>query len=254
MDKTVRILLGFGDGRPHGVRDISRELSLPKSTVSRLIIDLAEAGLIVQDETSGHYRLGAGAARLGQAYLEGLDVRAVSMPIMTQLQEKTAETVGLHVREGLERVVVASAESKATVRSGFSIGERLPLHAGAGGKALLAFEPQATRKELISSLAITRFTDRTILDPDQLERELAAVRRQGYATSANEVSLQSASLAAPIFAGDDRLAAAIVVTGPVFRMSKTVLKTLAPLTVEAAHEISQRLGSTMPREMSDRDG
>ena len=244
MDKTVRILLGFGDGRSHGVRDLSRDLSLPKSTVSRLIIDLAEAGLVVQEEATGQYRLGAGAARLGQAYLEGLDVRAVSMPVMAQLQERTAETVGLHVREGLERVVVASAESKATVRSGFSIGERLPLHAGAGGKALLAFESETLRKELISSLAITRFTEHTILEPELLEAELESIRRQGYATSANEVSLQSASLAAPVFAGDDRLAGVLVVTGPVFRMSRKVLKILAPLTVEAAHDVSQRLGST----------
>jgi DNA-binding IclR family transcriptional regulator len=249
VDKTIRILLSFGDGRRHGVRDISRELGLPRSTVSRLILDLAEAGLVTQDEESGHYRLGAGAARLGQAYLEGLDVRAISAPIMARLQEQTAETVGLHVREGLTRIVVASAESKATVRSGFSIGERLPLHAGAGGKVLLAFEAPAIRQELLSGLTLTPLTDRTILDLETLTRELDGIRRRGYATSANEVSMQSASLAAPIFAGDDRLAAAIVVTGPVFRVTKAVLKTVVPLAMDAASDISARLGSrrTDPR-------
>ncbi len=241
MDKTVRILLAFEDGRPHGVRDVARDLGLPKSTVSRLIIDLADARLLVQDGT-GHYRLGAGVARLGQAYLQGLDVRTVSAPFMVDLQERSAETVGLHVREGLERVVIATQESKATIRSGFSIGERLPMHAGAGAKVLLAFETDQVRQQLLGALKLTPLTDRTILDMTQLERELDSVRAQGYATSANEVSLQSASLAAPIFDGDGRLAAALVLTGPVFRMTSQVLDALTPLMVDAARDISARLG------------
>jgi DNA-binding IclR family transcriptional regulator len=241
MDKTVRILLAFDDGRSHGVRDVARDLGLPKSTVSRLIIDLADARLLVQDGT-GRYRLGAGAARLGQAYLQGLDVRTVAASFMTDLQERSAETVGLHVREGLERVVIATQESKATIRSGFSIGERLPMHAGAGAKVLLAFETDEVREQLLGTLKLTPLTDRTILDVSQLERELDSVRAQGYAMSANEVSLQSASLAAPIFDGDSRLAAALVLTGPVFRMTPEVLEALTPLMVDAAREISARLG------------
>ncbi|GAA2588222.1 IclR family transcriptional regulator [Dactylosporangium fulvum] len=244
MDKTVRILLAFGDGRLHGVRDIARSLTLPKSTVARLILDLADARLLVQDETSGQYRLGAGAARLGQAYLEGLDVRTVSAPIMADLQERSGETVGLQVREGLERVVIASNESKATIRSGFSIGERLPLHAGAAAKVLLAFEQEEFRGELVRSLTLTPLTDRTILDTDQLQAELAKIHRQGYAVSENEVSLQSTSVAAPVFGGDDRLSAALVVTGPVFRMTGEVVKVLTPLVCEAAQAISADLGST----------
>ncbi|MEU0520370.1 IclR family transcriptional regulator [Streptosporangium sp. NPDC006007] len=242
VDKAIRVLLSFADGKPHGVRDLSRDMGLPKSTVSRLILDLAEAGLVTQEEESGRYRLGAGAARLGRIYLDGLDVRTVAMPIMAQLQEETGETVGLHVREGSERVVIASAESRAVVRSGFSVGERLPLHAGAGGKALLAFEPDQQREEIIDGLSFTRLTERTILDPRELRRELDVVRGQGYATSANEVSLQSASVAAPVFAGDGHVAAVLIVTGPVFRMSRKVLSAIAPLTVRAARAISAKLG------------
>lgn len=241
MDKTVRILLAFEDGRPRGVRDVARDLGLPKSTVSRLIIDLADARLLVQDGT-GHYRLGAGAARLGQAYLQGLDVRTASASFMADLQERSAETVGLHVREGLERVVIATQESKATIRSGFSIGERLPLHAGAGAKVLLAFEDHDVRRQLLDGLQLTPLTERTILDVAQLDRELDAVRAQGYAVSANEVSLQSASLAAPVFGGDGTLSAALVLTGPVFRMTPQVLEVLTPLVVDTAREISARLG------------
>ncbi|GHH72761.1 IclR family transcriptional regulator [Streptosporangium violaceochromogenes] len=242
MDRAIRILLSFADGRPHGVRDLSRDLDLPKSTVSRLVLDLAEAGLVAQEEESGRYRLGAGVARLGRIYLDGLDVRTVAMPIMVQLQEETGETVGLHVREGMERVVIASVESRAMVRSGFSIGERLPLHAGAGGKALLAFEPVEQREEIIAGLTFAGFTERTIRDPEELRAELDVVRDRGYATSANEVSLQSASVAAPVFAGDGKVAAVLIVTGPVFRMDPEVLSGIAPLTVRAARAISAKLG------------
>lgn len=245
MDKTVRLLLAFGDGKPRGVRELARELDIPRSTVSRLVIDLAAARLIVQDEATDLYRLGAGVVRLGAAYLDGIDVTTVATPFMEALQEDCGESVGLQVREGLERVVVASRESKATIRSGFSLGERFPLYAGAAAKVLLAFEPNDVRDGLVQSLEPKPLTDRTILDPELLRSELEQIRLRGYAVSANEVSLQSASIAAPVLSGNGRVAAALVVTGPAFRVSNEVLEALAPRVMQDARTISQRLGASI---------
>jgi len=244
MDKTVRILLAFGDGDSHGIRDVARELDLPKSTVSRLVLDLAEAHLLLQEPATGQYRLGAGVARLGQSYLEGLDVRSVAAPMMTDLQQRSGETVGLHVREGVERIVIAAAESRQQIRSGFTVGERLPMYTGAAGKVLLAYEPAEVRQDVLAQLDLVPLTEHTIVEPQALEAELELTRTRGYALSENEVSLQSASVAAPIFGGDDRICAAFVVTGPVFRMA-SLLQDLIEPTRSAADEVSSRLGSAM---------
>jgi DNA-binding IclR family transcriptional regulator len=98
-----------------------------------------------------------------------------------------------------------------------SLGVPFPLHAGASSKAFLAFLPEGVIEEYLSADHLSRLTDRTVVEPEALRRELAAIRRRGHARSFAERQSGAASVAAPVLDHHGLPAAVVSVCGPVER-------------------------------------
>lgn len=243
IDRFIAILDCFTLDKPAlGVREVARQTGLSPSTVGRLMAYLKDKSILNQDPETQWYLMGSKALAWAGIYTLTNDVRAVALPVMVQLQELTRETISLYVLEGNERVCVERFESPETVRIVARVGRRIPLYAGSGGKVFLAFMPEHRLETYLQSIELKAMTERTITDLDELRKNLAIIRGQGYATSNGEWIIDAAGVAAPIYDSHGNTVAAISISGPAQRFNKAKMKEMAPLLLRETRNISQELG------------
>jgi DNA-binding IclR family transcriptional regulator len=224
-----------------GVTDISRQLSLHKSTVSRLLASLQREGLVEENPVTRKYRLGMVLVTFGGLVLQRLDVTQAARPLMQALSNTTQETVTLAVRDGDEAVNIAQVPSSQMVKHVEWIGRRRPLHCTAVGKVLLAYMPAAELKAIIAG-GLHPYTPNTIIDPELLCQELATVGEQGYAVGREEFEVGLNAIAAPVQDNSQAVVAAISVSGPAFRLSLDRFPSLAERVQRSALALSKQLG------------
>jgi DNA-binding IclR family transcriptional regulator len=241
--RAIGILDGFSADQPElGVREIARRLRLSSSTTGRLAATLAASGVLTQDPTTLMYRLGPRVLAWAGLYTAALDIRTTARPILERLRRATRETTALYVLDGQDRVCVERLEGPESIRAFVRLGERMPLYAGAGGKVLLAFLPPDSRASIVKRLTFVRFTPHTIGSRRTLESELEAIRRRGYATSAQERFEGGASVAAPVHGADGALIGAVNVFGPADRFTGARQAAYVKHVTSAAAALSRAMG------------
>jgi DNA-binding IclR family transcriptional regulator len=241
VSRALHSLELIADAGELGVSELGRLLGVHKATASRLAATLAERGLIERDPDTERYRLGFGLIRLAGAAMAGLDLVRTARPVLEDLADRTRETVNLGVLSGQDVIYLDQATGTRSIVSVSWVGRRTPLHCTAAGKVLMAFAPRADLPRLLAS-PLTRETDRTITDLDDLRMQLAQTRVRGYAQTQEELEDGLNAVAAPVRAADGTLAAALSVSGPAFRIRAIDLPRVGRITVDAATAISRRLG------------
>lgn len=247
IDRAVSILDAFTAERPVlGVSDLARVTRLSRSTTHRLLSTLLAHDLVQQVPGSAGYALGARLLALAEVARAKVDLRSLATPVMTALRDRTGETVGLHVvGADWSRVTIAQVESGHALRRTYTdLGTPRPIHQGAPGKLLLAFAPGEAAEELLTR-PLAAATPRTIVAPDALRRELAAIRRRGYATSLDERVEGVTGLAAPVRDHTGGVLAALSVSAPSVRSTPERLLAHAALAREAADGLSAALGHAL---------
>jgi DNA-binding IclR family transcriptional regulator len=242
IDRAVAILKCFSEQTPElSVSELSRRLGLHKSTVSRILASLEQNDLVSQNPETGRYRPGLGLIGLAGVALGRLGVRGAAQPYLPALVSLCQETVNVVVRDGAECVNIEREASPKAIQYVGWIGRRMPLHCTAAGKVLLAALTPAERTALLPA-PLPRFTARTVTDPEQLQAMLARVAAQGYAVDEGEFEEGFSAIAAPIRNHRGKVIAALVISGPSFRLGAEVMASLRePLLTTAAH-ISADLG------------
>jgi IclR family acetate operon transcriptional repressor len=226
--------------REWGVSDLARHLAIAKSTTHRLLATLADEGLLEQDVETGRYRLGLAVFDLAAA-VQSVDLHEAALPAMTELRNRTGETVQVAVLDGREVVYVERLDSPNTLRLFLEVGRRNWAHCTGCGKALLAFSPPELVERLLRNWRLPTRTSYTITDKVALRADLAATRQRGYATNRRESEVGVISVAAPIRSASGRTVAALSVAGPAERLEPIELQ-VAHATMESAAAISRRLG------------
>lgn len=234
------------DRAVQGISGISHDLGLNKSRVFRILATLEKRGFVDQDPDSKQYRLGLRFLTLGAAVQARLEVVQVAAPLIDELAAKTGETIHIGVRRGHEAVCVAKRESAHSVRLYAEIGRRAPLHAGGVPKVLLAHMAPEERAEVVHGAPLWRITDQTVTDPDQLDKVLDQILRDGYHVSVSDLDEDVHSIAAPIRNHAGRVVAAVSLAGPSHRFPPEKIQRCIELVCATASEISSRLGYGLP--------
>ena len=244
-----RALAVLGYVREHADRDrgvplgtLAEALSLNKSTILRLTGPLIEEHLLDRDRGTGWFRLGHGALRLGQAYLSTLDLRGIAVEHLRRLQREVGETVHLTVWEGPDIFYVDKVENETNVRMASRVGSRAPAYCTASGKAMLAWLPEETIRQVVEA-GLHPITARTISDEPQLRADLTRTRARGYSIDDRENEPEVRCVAAPIFDHTGEVAAALSVSGLTSRMTVARIRTLGPAVAQVGQRISRELGS-----------
>ena len=243
VDRAVAILEILARDGEAGVTEVARELSVHKSTASRLLAALDRRELVSQDTARGRYRLGVGLVRLAGAAARRLDVVRESRPVCQALARQVGETVNLAVLSGRDALYLDQVAGPAALSPHNWAGQRIPLHATSDGKVLLAYLPAAEVAEHLVP-PLRRFTEHTITGPADFPRVLTEVRRRGYATAVEELEEGLTAIAAPVRNAEGTVIASISASGPSFRMPADRIPGLVSSVRRAAGEVSRRLGWT----------
>jgi DNA-binding IclR family transcriptional regulator len=213
VDKMMD-LLALLERRRSGasLRDLLAQLQLPRTTVYRLLNSLQLHGL-VRRGPDGTYRLGTRLLTLAAGVVgdaQDYDLSTVALPLLRRLSSQTGEASKISVVDGDELLVLAAAAGTRDYALTVIPGQRIPLHVGAAGKVLLAHMPE---DQLETRLArpLAAFTSRTLIDAPRLGRELAKIRRQGWAQDRGEHSASIHAFAAPIMDRAGRVVGALSV-------------------------------------------
>jgi IclR family transcriptional regulator, KDG regulon repressor len=241
LQKLGKVLALFTPEQPElSVREIARVFRWPKSTAYRILSRIEASGFLDRDEHSGAYRLGIRLAAYGELARHSTSLQRVVSPWLRKLSDTTSETATLMLYNGTEGVTVDVVESFQPLMLPGLLGGSMPLHATAGGKALLAWAPPG-RQSAFMNRPLPRYTPTTITDPEELARELEKSRKRGYTTVSGERAEDVYGVAAPIFDHRGEVNAALTVGGPRRRVTGK-LDAMAAAVMDAASSVSAALG------------
>jgi DNA-binding IclR family transcriptional regulator len=238
--KVIELLSVSKDG--FTLSELCRQLKLPKSSAHLILSTLEERGYIQKNRETGIYRYGLKLISLSRTAFEGLELRDEARPSIESLMKKTSLTVHMAILERNEAVIIEKIEPPGLIKVATWIGRRMDVNCTGAGKALIAFLPEAEFNSQIKPKGLARHNQKTIVSIARLKRELAKVRKQGYAVDDEEDDIGLRCIGAPVFDSSGRAAAAISVSGTVAQLPLESIPKTAKLVKEAAAAISSRLG------------
>ncbi|TGD30309.1 IclR family transcriptional regulator [Brevibacterium sp. S22] len=224
-----------------GVTEISAAVGLHKSTVSRMLTGLTEAGFVQRDAESGRYRLGFGVIGLAGPLLADLDVRRAALPLLEEMTKETFETSAIAVWNGTNAVVVEQIASPHQVKHSSSIGTRYDKFASSSVRIFLSDFSRAEVDQLITSGEIKREGYLGLDDP--IHDHLDDVRRDGIAVNDGETTFEEYGTSAPVRDYRGKQVGCIIASAPrsrvQYRRSQDELESAVRRT---ASEVTVQLG------------
>jgi IclR family acetate operon transcriptional repressor len=236
--KALELLCAFSTaGSILTVSDLSRYLSIPKSTTHNLLRTLQSLSFVTQDEEK-RFCLGPRVFELGLLFSRNTQLVARAMPHLRRLADETKETVKLAIISNDELLVVAAVESPYQLHTRGDQGRRAPLHCTSLGKALMALLPDEEPREIAARRGMPRFTLHTITSLNRLEEELSRIRRLGFALDREEHEEGVLCAAAGFIEPSSGALGAISISGPGTRITEGRLLEFGALAGQAARSIA----------------
>lgn len=229
-------------GAPLRFKELLAMTDLPNATLDRLLRTLSEYRLIHYEEIGQTYRLGARSFEMAHQVWENFDLRKGAAPELDRLFEMLDESVRLGVLEDNNVLVVDSREAAQALRVSVGMGLRLPLHASALGKAILAYLSPEQLKVTLEGLDFHQLTDATIVDQQSLIKELALAKARGYAISIGERAIGVNSIAVAILNHRLEPIGGIGFSAPSCRFPEEKLHVVAGDIMKASRRISGNIG------------
>lgn len=236
IDRTLAIFECFQPKRTSlSLGEIATRVGLSKPTTFRFVRALAQRGYLVQLDNQ-EFCLSFRFLRLAGLVDGTLGIRQIARPIMASLAQASGETVTLNTASARNRVCIDVIDSPTPLRSVTRTGEHSALAAGATAKTLMAYMSEKEKEQAIAQAVRLSGVGKTTL-----LRQLARIRKQGYAVTYSEQVAGLGAVSAPVLEFDDRVRYCISVAGPVVRLQPKE-KMLIPLVLKAAAQISRQMG------------
>ena len=242
VGRAFRVLgwMAAAEGADWPLGEVARGVGMHPSTVHRVLGLLEHEGLVAHDPAGGRYGLGLEFLRLAWTASGRHGLREVALPWLRGLSADTQETAWLGLYEPARRAMMfaAAVESPQLVRHVRPLGEWLPVHGGATGRAILAFLPEGERGAILAA-PLPALTERTITDPARLATVLDGVRRRGYAVSRGERAVGGVGVAAPVLDADGQVLGVVGVGLPEQRFRARDEARLAGLVRACAARVAE---------------
>lgn len=187
-ERTLRVLESLSDGRRRGLAELAAELAVPKSSLHSILRTMESRGWLRADPGTGTYGLGVRSLLAGPAYLDSDDVVSAAGPALDALSASLNETVHLGRIDHTDIVYLAKRESSHPLRLVSAVGVRMPAHATALGKAILAHRTPAELDRLLE-WPLLAVTGRTLTERAALFADLARTAERGHAVDRGESTL-----------------------------------------------------------------
>jgi IclR family acetate operon transcriptional repressor len=212
------------------------------ATVYRALVTLQTRGMAEMEEPGQIWHVGAGAFRIGTAFLRRTKVAERARQPMDQLMRDTGETANLGVEVGDEVVFLAQVETHQAIRAFFPPGTKGPMHVSGIGKALLAWYHPEKVEGILARQGLAKFTSLSLTSEASLLRDLDRTRERGYAIDDQERAEGMRCIAAPIFNAYGEPVAGLSVSGPAFRIGLSDTSRIGALVRKAADQVTEATG------------
>jgi IclR family KDG regulon transcriptional repressor len=258
--KTMKILECLSYERNLGITELTDRVSthlkgipIDKSTVYRFLVSLIDLGFVYQDQQTEKYGLTLKLFEIGMSVLERLELWREAEPILEEIARVTGETVHLATLDGDELVYLGKVESTRALRVSMMsrVGSSAPAYCTGVGKILLAHLPRKRLDRILKKEKPVQYTDKTIVRRAHLERELSSIRKKGYAIDNEEHEIGVRCVAAPVQNNNSAVCGAVSVSVPTVRLPDEEIPRYRDIIVQAAEEISRRMGYRAPQSAED---
>ena len=197
LDRALDVLEYVNERGAVRVGELCLDLKLPRPTAHRLLSLLEQRGYVLHDLSTHLYGPGPGILRLAAQRVVSSLVQFAE-PALVRLREETRETVNLGVVQGGRIVYAATLDGVLMPRMSAGVGEDVPPHTTAIGKAVLAALPEKERSRFLGREPYPRYTQRTITARSSLDAELSSIVDQGYAIDSEEMDMGAVCVAAVV--------------------------------------------------------
>jgi DNA-binding IclR family transcriptional regulator len=245
--RGIDVLELLGERGEARLAEVASALGTSRATAFRVLATLQSRGYVHHSRSEQVYRLGPALKELA-ATSDSSSVVRVAAPAMAALRSETGETVNLAAVQRWRIVYVSVLDGVHALRMNSEVGEEVPPHATAIGKAILAALPPEQRGVFLGKEPYVAYTDRTITTRVELEHDLSKCAKRGYSADDQEAGVGSVCIGAPIIGSDGYPVAAISVSAIAARLPRKEFSALgrsvrtwadrisADRTANAAHE------------------
>src|SRR6202790_1386036 len=238
------------DDEGYRLSDLAVRTGLSTSTVHRLLATVERRRFVQFDRSGVKWHVGARSFTVGATFARRRNFTAQAVPYLRKLRDLTRETANLAVGDDAFIVVLTRVESREIMRSLTKLGGRVAMVASGVGKAVLATYSDEDVSAIIRHHGMPRLTEKSIVRPSDLFKELERVRRQGYAVDDEEACMGLRCIAAVVYNDCSEPLAAISVSGMTSRLTDDRLPALGQTVREVAAELTVALGGAMPEARS----
>jgi IclR family acetate operon transcriptional repressor len=247
VDRALHIIETLAeDDEGYRLSDLAVRTGLSTSTAHRLLTTLETRRFVQFDRTESRWHVGAKSFTVGATFTRRRNFVAQAMPYLRKLRDQTRETANLAVVDDESIIVRTRIESREIMRSLTKVGGRVAMVASGVGKAVLATYSNEDVSAIIRHHGMPRLTEKSIVRPSDLFKELEKIRRQGFAVDDEEACMGLRCIAAVVYNDCAEPLAAISVSGMTSRLTDERLPMLGQTVREVAAELTVALGGVMP--------
>ena len=251
VDRALQIIETLAeDDEGYRLSDLAVRTGLSTSTAHRLLATLEKRRFVQFDRIESKWHIGAQSFSVGATFARRRNFVAQAMPYLRKLRDLTRETANLAVVDDESIIVLTRMESREIMRSLTKVGGRVAMVASGVGKAVLATYSDEDVNAIIRRQGMPRLTEKSIVRPGELFRELETIRRQGFAVDDEEARIGLRCVAAVFYSDCSEPLAAISVSGMTSRVTSDRVPALGSIVREVAAELTLALGGVIPEQKS----
>src|SRR5438132_255265 len=248
VDRALLIIETLAeDDEGYRLSDLAVRTGLSTSTAHRLLTTLEKRRFVQFDRDGSKWHVGAQSFVVGSTFVRRRNFATQAMTYLRKLRDQTRETANLAVVDDESIIVLTRMESREIMRSLTKVGGRVAMVASGVGKAVLATYSDDDVNAIIRRQGMPRLTEKSIVRPGALFRELETIRRQGYAVDDEEARIGLRCVAAVVYSDSSEPLAAISVSGMTSRVTNERLPLVGNIVREVAAELTLALGGVMPQ-------
>lgn len=241
LAKGLEVIRAFTRESPSlTLSEIASFAKLPAATARRCLLTLAELGYVMQSGRS--FLLRPKVLELGAAYLESMNIEALTKTYLEDLASQTGDSAAMAVLDGAEIVYVARASTRTLMRLEAHVGSRFPAYPTSMGRVLLAGLDPARLEKYFEETTFTALTDHTVTDPKRLMKLVDDCRRTGYSAIEDELAYGVVAVAVPVFDQSRRVVASLNCSSHSKKITKAKLaRDRVPKLQDISAQISREL-------------
>jgi IclR family pca regulon transcriptional regulator len=222
LAKGLEVIRAFTRERPTlTLSEIAGAAGLPAATARRCLHTLEDLGYVTRSDRS--FVLRPKVLELGAAYLESMNIEALTKTYLEDLARRTGDSAAVTVLDDTEIIYVARASVRTLIRLEAHVGSRLPAYPTSMGRVLLAGLTAEHLDRYFQKVKLLPLTDRTVTDAGRLRRLIEECRESGYSAVEDELAYGVVAVAVPVFDQAGTVVAALNSSGHSKRISKTKL-------------------------------